>query len=123
MKGEIIPYNPKLKALAKKLRETMTISEAMLWKGLKQKQLGYDFDRQRPIHEHIVDFYCKELKLAIEIDGESHDHSDAYLNDIKRQEKLESLGIHFLRFDDEDVKANVDHVIAAIGDWIREHKK
>jgi hypothetical protein len=45
------------------------------------------------------------------------------LNDIKRQEKLESLGIHFLRFDDQDVKANVDHVIAAIGDWIREHKK
>jgi very-short-patch-repair endonuclease len=82
MKREIIPYNPKLKALAKKLRETMTISEAMLWKGLKQKQLGYDFDRQRPIHEHIVDFYCKELKLAIEIDGESHDHSDAYLTQI-----------------------------------------
>jgi very-short-patch-repair endonuclease len=123
MKREIIPYNPKLKALAKKLRESMTISESMLWLGLKQKQLGYDFDRQRPIDEFIVDFYCKELKLAIEIDGESHDHPDAYVNDIKRQEKLESLGIHFLRFDDEDVKANPDNVIEAIRDWISQAKK
>ncbi len=123
MKREIIPYNPKLKALAKKLRESMTISESMLWLGLKQKQLGYDFDRQRPIDEYIVDFYCKELKLAIEIDGESHDHPDAYINDIKRQEKLESLGIHFLRFDDDEVKANPDNVIEAIRDWIFKAEK
>jgi very-short-patch-repair endonuclease len=122
MKNEIIPYNPKLKALAKKLRETMTISEAMLWNGLKQKQLGYDFDRQKPINEYIVDFYCKQLKLAIEIDGESHDHPDAYLNDIKRQEKLESLGVHFLRFDDDEVKSHVNNVPAAIEDWIRKHE-
>ena len=48
----------------------MTLSEVLLWKSIKGKQmLGYDFDRQRPIDNYIVDFYCKDLKLAIEIDG------------------------------------------------------
>ena len=73
MKTKIIPYNPKLKRYARELRKTMTLSEVLLWKELKQKQiLGYDFDRQRPIDEYIVDFYCKELNLAIEIDGITH---------------------------------------------------
>jgi len=70
---EIIPYNHKLKELARKLRNDSTLSEIMLWNYLNGKQmLGYDFDRQRPIDNYIVDFYCKDLKLAIEIDGESH---------------------------------------------------
>jgi very-short-patch-repair endonuclease len=122
MKREIIPYNPHLKAIAKKLRETMTVSEALLWNGLKQKQLGYDFDRQKPLDEFIVDFYCKKLKLAIEIDGESHDHPDAYLNDIHRQEKLESLGVRFLRFEDREVKDNINNVIEVIKEWIETNK-
>ena len=51
----------------------MTLSEVLLWNELKQKNiLGYDFDRQRPIGEYIVDFYCKELSLVIEIDGDTH---------------------------------------------------
>jgi very-short-patch-repair endonuclease len=123
MKKEIIPYNPKLKALAKKLRETMTVSETMLWNGLKQKQLGFDFDRQKPIDEYIVDFYCKKLNLAIEIDGESHDHPDAYVKDLERQQRLETLGVHFLRFDDRNVKENINNVLDAIADWIDANKK
>lgn len=75
---KIIPYNPKLKDLAKKLRQDMTLSEVLLWDCLKQKKMmGYDFDRQRPINEFIVDFYCKDLKLAIEIDGDSHNREEA----------------------------------------------
>lgn len=73
MKSKIIPYNPKLKELAKSLRKNVTFSEVLLWNELKQKKmLGYDFDRQRPIEEYIVDFYSKDLMLAIEVDGDSH---------------------------------------------------
>jgi hypothetical protein len=62
MKRKIIPYNPKLKPLAKKLREKMTLSEVLLWNELKSKKMhGFDFDRQRPIDNYIVDFYCKRF--------------------------------------------------------------
>lgn len=73
MKKKIIPYNPKLKGYARELRNSSTFAEIVLWGYLKGKQMrGYDFDRQRPIDNYIVDFYCKDLQLAIEIDGESH---------------------------------------------------
>lgn len=73
---KIIPYNPKLLPLAKKLRANMTLSEVLLWNELKGKQLGFQFSRQIPIHNFIVDFYCKDLILALEIDGSSH-HPEA----------------------------------------------
>lgn len=70
---KIIPYNPALKEKARELRNNSTISEIFLWQFLKGKQmLGYDFHRQKPLDEYIVDFFCNELMLAIEIDGESH---------------------------------------------------
>ena len=70
---KIIPYNPKLKEFARKLRNDSTFSEILLWSYLKKKQMrGFDFDRQKPIDSYIVDFYSKDLMLAIEIDGESH---------------------------------------------------
>jgi len=68
----------------------MTLSEVLFWQELKGKQmLGYDFDRQRPIDDYIVDFYCKDLKLVIEIDGESHTYEKVAENDIIRQKRLE----------------------------------
>ena len=124
MRREIIPYNPKLKELAKKLRQNMTLSEVLLWDELKQKKIkGYDFDRQKPLDEYIVDFYCKDLKLAIEIDGKSHDHEETYKADNKRQKRLESLGVNFLRFDDEEVKKNINNVIRTIEYWIEEKEE
>jgi very-short-patch-repair endonuclease len=66
MRRKIIPYNPKLKPLASELRKNMTLSEVLLWNELKQKKMkGYDFDRQRPIDNFIVDFYCKDLMLGL----------------------------------------------------------
>jgi very-short-patch-repair endonuclease len=119
MKRKIIPYNPKLKNVARMLRKNMTLSEILLWQELKGKQLlGYDFDRQRPIDKYIVDFYCKDLQLAIEVDGESHYYEGAYERDVKRQKRLESLGVHFLRFEDEAVKQNLGTVILVIEEWI-----
>ena len=87
MANKIIPYNPKLKVLARQLRKNSTLSEVLLWQRIKQKAYGIQFHRQVPLLEYIVDFYCHELKLAIEIDGDSHNFKDDY--DIKRQKELE----------------------------------
>ena len=96
----------------------MTLAEVLLWNYLKQKQMcGYDFDRQRPIDEYIVDFYCKDLRLAIEIDGASH-NAEKYDHDVKRQERLERLGVYVLRFSDGDVKQDVENVLRSIEGWI-----
>jgi hypothetical protein len=65
----IIRYNPKLKMRARQLRKRRTPSEALLLSKIRRKSLGYEFHRQVPIDEFIVDFYCHELKLAIEVDG------------------------------------------------------
>ncbi len=120
---KILPYNPKLKELAKKLRKDMTLSEVLLWNEIKQnKMFRFDFDRQRPIDEYIVDFYCKDLMLAIEIDGCSHEDEEVYKKDISRQERLESLGVRFLRFNDLDIKKNLNGVLGRIESWIKEHQ-
>ena len=105
MRNKIIPYNPKLKEYARQLRNNSTLSEVLLWQKIKNKALGVQFHRQVPLKEYIVDFYCHELMLAIEIDGDSHLYKYNY--DKKRQGELENLGITFLRFSDFDVKQNM----------------
>jgi len=88
---------------------------------LKGKQLhGFDFDRQKPIDNFIVDFFCNELMLAIEIDGDSHDYKMDY--DRSRQKRLESLGVRFLRFQDLDIKTNMEGILVEIENWILQHK-
>jgi very-short-patch-repair endonuclease len=119
---KIIPYNPRLVPLAKKLRQEMTFGEVLLWNEIKNKQLGVRFNRQVPIDEFILDFYCKDLMLAIEIDGDSHYHDDRPEKDAIRQLRLETLGVQFLRFDDIDVKTNMNWVVNEIELWIRTHR-
>lgn len=120
MKRLIIHYYPQLKERARQLRNKSTPTEIMLWRYLKRKQrLGYDFHRQRPLHRFIVDFYCNELFLAIEIDGISHDGKYEY--DKERQKRIECLGVKFLRFTDEQIKYNLGKVIEIIDAWIRKH--
>jgi very-short-patch-repair endonuclease len=117
---EIIPYNPKLKELARKLRNNSTFTEIMLWNYLKKKQVrGYDFDRQKPIDNYIVDFYCKDLNLAIEVDGESHYGREE--KDKLKDKRLKELGVRVLRFDDRDIIYKLDKVIESIEDWIDEN--
>ena len=114
---EIIPYDPKLKELARKLRNDSTFTEILLWNYLKKRQMrDYDFDRQKPIDNYIVDFYCKALKLAIEIDGESHYGKEK--KDAGRDKRLKQLGITVLRFDDLDVRYKLEKVIEKIENWI-----
>ncbi len=116
----IIPYRKDLVSKARFLRKNSTPGEIELWKGLKGKQvLGYDFDRQKPIDQFIVDFYCKELKLAIEIDGRSHDFKTGY--DNAREQKLNSLGINILRFTEEDAKKQTEDCLHKICTWIKKN--
>lgn len=122
MKRQIIPYKPYLKELARKLRQNSTLAEVLLWNELKSRQLlGLDFDRQKPLGSYIVDFYCKDLMLAIEIDGDSHDYK--YEDDCARQEELEGLGVRFLRFDDAAVKRDMPNVLREIETWAIMHQK
>jgi very-short-patch-repair endonuclease len=119
---KILPYNPALKEKARELRNNSTRTEILLWTFLKDKQLrGYDFHRQRPVDEFIIDFFCNELMLAVEIDGVSHIGKELY--DTKRQNRLEKLGVRFLRFKDEDVFYNCDYVVKEIEKWVDNNVK
>ncbi len=124
MQRKLLPYNPKLKELAKQLRQNMTFLEVKLWKELKNGQLmGYDFDRQRPIGNYIVDFFCKDLQLAIEVDGITHLDEIIIAKDIIRQEDIESYGVNFLRFDALLVVNKVEAAVREIRDWIIEFEE
>ncbi len=116
-----LPYNPKLKQLARELRNKSTLAEILLWQHLKSGQRkGYDFHRQKPIDEYIVDFFSPDLMLAVEIDGESHRLKGD--EDEQRQARLDSLGVSFLRFDDRLVKSDIDAVVLAVDTWIEANR-
>ena len=92
----------------------MTMGEIALWRELKNKKLGVRFSRQIPIDNYIVDFYCKELQLAIEVDGSFHYIEGQQEKDTIRQNRLEKLGVCFVRFSDQDVKNNLNWVLEEI---------
>ncbi|MCG2462983.1 DUF559 domain-containing protein [Flavobacteriaceae bacterium F89] len=115
---KIIPYDPNLVAFAKSLRNNMTLGEVALWREIKDKKLNVRFSRQIPIDHFIVDFYCKDLRLAIEIDGSVHFAEGHQEKDRYRQNRLESLGVRFIRFSDLDVKNNLGWVLGEIKNQI-----
>jgi len=98
----ILPYNPNLKKRARELRKSGNLSEVLVWKQLnKQKFKGYDFDRQKVIGNYIVDFFCLDCFVVIEIDGNSHDDRTEY--DQERDEYLRGLGLTVIRVKAFDV--------------------
>jgi very-short-patch-repair endonuclease len=118
---EHIPYKPYLKELARQLRNNSILSEVLLWQELKgRKMLGFDFHRQKPLDSFIVDFYCSALKLAIEIDGDTHNYK--FEEDVARQWQLENFGIRFLRFTDLEIKQDMLNVLKTIETWILEQR-
>ena len=119
---KIIPYNPKLVAYAKELRKNMTLGEIALWREIKGKKLGVRFSRQIPIDQYIVDFYCKDLKLAIEVDGSFHYKEGQQEKDTRRQKRLESLGVTVIRFSDLDARNNLSWVLWEIKSEIEKLK-
>ena len=123
-KRKIIPYNPKLKELARDLRNNSTKAEIILWLKLKSKQMyGYDFHRQKPIDNYILDFFCQELMLGIEVDGYSHGIVEVYDKDIVKEEKMNYLGIGVLRFTDDQILRDMDNVLRAIESYIQDYEE
>jgi very-short-patch-repair endonuclease len=101
------------KSRAISLRKTMTSQEILLWDKLKNKQLsGKHFRRQHPYGIYILDFYCHELNLAIEIDGPIHRYKEDY--DSERTEYLESAGLKVIRFSNEDIENKLNWVLSQI---------
>lgn len=119
MRNKPLPYHPRLKEIAARLRKESTLSEVLLWEQLKRrKMMGCDFHRQKPIDHYIVDFFCHDLMLAIEIDGCTHDFKYEY--DQKREQRLNQFGIAVIHIQDKDVKTNLSGVVAYIKNWITE---
>lgn len=86
------------------LRKNTTMAEKVLWKKLKDRNLFHvKFRRQHPIERYIVDFYCHELKLVIEVDGEIHGHREHCEYDMSRQSALENLGLTVIRFSNHEI--------------------
>jgi very-short-patch-repair endonuclease len=105
---------PKQKDYRKILRNRPSLSEVLLWRRLKGQQLGIKFRRQFGIGKYIVDFYCTELKLIIEVDGATHGEEDEIIYDKNRQDYLEKSGFKVLRFTNTEVKENIDEVVENI---------
>jgi very-short-patch-repair endonuclease len=104
---------------AKALRQKETGAEKLLWEKLKSKQFyGFKFRRQHPISQFIVDFYCHELKLIIEVDGEIHNKPENKEYDENRTYELEKFELKVLRFTNYEVENNMDKVLSSIRDVI-----
>ena len=122
MKRKLIPYEPYLKELARKLRNESTLGEALLWIEINNKQFyGYDFHRQKPLLNYIVDFYCYELNLVIEIDGQYHNHEEQYNLDLLREKELEKYNLTIMRFTERDVRKDMINVMRAIESYILDY--
>ena len=117
------PYSRDLKILSQKLRSTQTEAERKLWHRINRDQLlGFRFNRQKPLLSYIVDFYCLKAKLVIELDGSQHYESDYQEKDRLRDAELNSLGFTVMRFDNHSVMTNIDGVVEAIYQYLREIK-
>lgn len=100
-----LPYNPGLKEYARDMRNNSTKGEIKFWcELLRGRKSGYQFYRQKPLLNYIVDFYCAALKLVIEIDGTSHLNKNEY--DLKRDKDLGSLGLKVVHYNDMNVLHN-----------------
>ena len=110
-----ITYNPKLKDLAREMRNNPTAAEKHLWDYLKgDKLLGLDFHRQKPIENFIVDFYCDKISLVIEVDGGYHEGLNMLKKDGDRDLDLYNLGITVIRFTNDEVLNQTYDVVKKI---------
>ena len=105
-----LPYNAALREKAKALRKAGILHEVLLWQALKAHQLnGLDFDRQKIIGDYIVDFYCTERNVVIEVDGSTHNEKQT--EDAERDRFLNGLGLEVIRLQAKDVLQNKEGVM------------
>ena len=96
---------------ARQLRQNMTPAEKVLWEHIRNKSLGHKFRNQHAIYKYVVDFYCHELRLFIEVDGSIHTLTEVALNDKDRENNLLSLGLHVIRFTNDEIFNNIERVL------------
>ena len=116
-----IPVNAKLDKYAKEMRKNMTDEEKTVWYQILKGRVP-KFHRQKIIGNYIVDFYCPELKLIIEIDGAQHYLEENLKYDAKRTEYFECLGFYVLRFDNSDIKKDIEEVNLIINNVCKARK-
>jgi very-short-patch-repair endonuclease len=115
----MLSYDKQLKALSQHLRENMTDAENMVWLKLRRKQLkGYQFYRQKIIGNYIVDFYCPNANLVIELDGGQHYSEMGQAKDRARDDVLKKMGLKVLRFSDRDVFENMGGLMEEVWGYL-----
>ena len=114
--------NKELVKKARVLRNNMTRAEIVLWSRLRSRQInGYKFRRQQPLYDYIVDFYCHNLKLIIEVDGEMHSLLENKKYDSKRDNILKINGYHIIRLSNVEVETEINSAINKIISYISEN--
>ncbi len=109
------PLPPEFLARARQLRRNATDAESLLWQLLRNRQLdGWKFRRQHPVGPYILDFYCHEAGLAVELDGSQHAEPAQAGYDAERTQALETGGIRVLRFWNNEVLKNTNAVLQEI---------
>jgi very-short-patch-repair endonuclease len=104
----------------RQLRKRSTRAERLLWQNLRDRGLeGYKFRRQYSVGFFVLDFYCPELNLAIEVDGYSHESEEAKKYDAERQKIIEDYEVRFLRVSDDEVHGNIGIVLDKIRSEIK----
>ena len=108
-----MPYDIRLTKMARENRNNPTEAEEKLWQAIRKRKInGYKFLRQKPVRHFILDFYCSQLMLGIEVDGSSHIEKMEY--DRQRDLILQYHGIRILRFTNEEVKKDFTRVLRKI---------
>ncbi len=120
-----IPYNKSLVPKAKALRNQLTPPERQFWNALRSMPFykNHPFNRQKPLGEYIVDFYCHAYRLVVEIDGDSHYTEEAQMKNRKRTAFLESKGLRVIRFTNREVLHNIDGVMESLERLLNEIKE
>jgi very-short-patch-repair endonuclease len=107
--------NRELMARAREQRNNMTPAEVILWTKLRSRKIeGYKFRRQQPVFDYIVDFYCHELKLIVEVDGEIHSLPENKKYDIRRDKILKINGYRVIRLTNFEIESDLNSAIGKI---------
>ena len=102
----------------RELRRKQTKQEEILWECLRNRKMGIKFKRQYSIGGYVLDFYCPEIKLVIELDGRQHLEKENYLYDKERTDYLEILDCRVLRFKNKELENNLNKVLLKIKEFI-----
>ena len=120
MKNHKFLYNNKtLRERRRELRNNQTEEEKLLWSKLQKSRLGMKFVRQYSVGPYILDFYCPNKRLAIELDGSQHSRDEALLYDRDREEYLEALDIKTMRFKNSEVRIDIERVLNKISSLLK----